>query len=410
MKDRALRHVVQIAVGVVIAALALQALFVLGWIAPVTVSGSSMAPALLGPHRSYRCRDCGHDFAVGLDRLPPGEFAVCPQCGERRGEATSDDRLGQRLAVDRTAFWWHPPRRWDVVVFRCPENAGALCVKRVIGLPGETIELDDGDVIASGRAVRKSFREQQAVRQAVDVGDDRELHRARLGDVACRVSSRWRVTGSNALEFREPITDELSINQAATPPVNRVPDVMLTFDARLAGTGELVVTAMDDRGRCDVVADFSTGQALLRLDDREIARRPLPAVVTKDGVAAAWTFSLFDRQVLLAVGEEVVLAEPWEPRRVSRAATHGTTLSLAARSLRGEIERVAVWRDAYYAVRHSDGRQPGARQKGVVAWRLGPGEYFVVGDNAAISDDSRSWPAKAGLDAKLLIGNPLGAR
>jgi len=50
----------------------------------------------------------------------------------------------------------------------------------------------------------------------------------------------------------------------------------------------------------------------------------------------------------------------------------------------------------------------GGRPVGV--WRLGPTEFFVLGDNPAVSDDSRSWLAPLGLDAKLLVGKPLGVR
>jgi signal peptidase I len=45
-----------------------------------------------------------------------------------------------------------------------------------------------------------------------------------------------------------------------------------------------------------------------------------------------------------------------------------------------------------------------------VECRLNPNEYFVVGDNGAVSDDSRNWIAGPGVDAKLLVGKPLGVR
>jgi signal peptidase I len=57
-----------------------------------------------------------------------------------------------------------------------------------------------------------------------------------------------------------------------------------------------------------------------------------------------------------------------------------------------------------YDIRYGDRPQ---LQQGL---RLGPTQYFVVGDNAVVSDDSRNWFAGPGVDAKLLIGRPLGVR
>jgi signal peptidase I len=61
----------------------------------------------------------------------------------------------QRLVIDRTAFALRPPRRWEVVVFRSPTDARQLCVKRVVGLPGETVSLAGGDVWINGQRIRK---------------------------------------------------------------------------------------------------------------------------------------------------------------------------------------------------------------------------------------------------------------
>ena len=79
--------------------------------------------------------------------------AVCPRCGKLSTHAVSGDAPGQRLLVDRTAFAFRRPRRWEVVVFRSPEDTGQLCVKRVIGLPGETVALENGQLRINGRRV-----------------------------------------------------------------------------------------------------------------------------------------------------------------------------------------------------------------------------------------------------------------
>jgi signal peptidase I len=57
---------------------------------------------------------------------------------------------GSRVIVDRAAYLWHKPQRWDVVVFRCPTKANELCVKRIVGLPGETVSLAGGHVLVDG--------------------------------------------------------------------------------------------------------------------------------------------------------------------------------------------------------------------------------------------------------------------
>ena len=41
--------------------------------------------------------------------------------------------------------------------------------------------------------------------------------------------------------------------------------------------------------------------------------------------------------------------------------------------------------------------------------RLAADEYFVLGDNSPVSDDSRTWPDRGAVVAKLLVGKPLVA-
>jgi signal peptidase I len=53
----------------------------------------------------------------------------------------------------------HHPRRGDVVALRCPHDKDQMCLKRVVGLPGDRIEFQDGLLVVNGeKAVLKPVR------------------------------------------------------------------------------------------------------------------------------------------------------------------------------------------------------------------------------------------------------------
>ncbi len=49
-----------------------------------------------------------------------------------------------------------PPERWDVVVFRYPEEPEVSYIKRLVGLPGETIRISHGDVFVKPPAATRT--------------------------------------------------------------------------------------------------------------------------------------------------------------------------------------------------------------------------------------------------------------
>lgn len=53
---------------------------------------------------------------------------------------------GDRVVANRLAYLKKPPERFDVIVFRYPDDESLNFVKRVIGLPGEVVEIKDGQV------------------------------------------------------------------------------------------------------------------------------------------------------------------------------------------------------------------------------------------------------------------------
>ena len=112
----------------------------------------SMAPTLMGRHMDLKCPKCGYRFQIGGpdDERTPQETrqeAVCPLC-RFAIEPNKDSQYynGDRILVSKFAFDFVEPKRWDVIVFKFPDDAKTNYIKRLIGLPGEVIRIRDGDI------------------------------------------------------------------------------------------------------------------------------------------------------------------------------------------------------------------------------------------------------------------------
>jgi hypothetical protein len=53
---------------------------------------------------------------------------------------------GDRILVSKFSYELGEPQRWDVIVFKFPNNAKQNYIKRLIGLPGETVRIQHGDI------------------------------------------------------------------------------------------------------------------------------------------------------------------------------------------------------------------------------------------------------------------------
>jgi len=54
---------------------------------------------------------------------------------------------GDYLIIDEISYRFNAPKRGEVVVFKYPENPSQKFIKRIVGLPGDTVEIKDGQVI-----------------------------------------------------------------------------------------------------------------------------------------------------------------------------------------------------------------------------------------------------------------------
>jgi signal peptidase I len=53
---------------------------------------------------------------------------------------------GQRILINKLVYKFHEPERGDIIVFPSPDNPDEEYIKRIIGLPGEVVEMKDGIV------------------------------------------------------------------------------------------------------------------------------------------------------------------------------------------------------------------------------------------------------------------------
>ena len=57
---------------------------------------------------------------------------------------------GSRVIGSRLSYHFEDPKRGDIAIFRFPDNEKIYYVKRIIGLPGETVDIVDGKVYING--------------------------------------------------------------------------------------------------------------------------------------------------------------------------------------------------------------------------------------------------------------------
>lgn len=121
----------------------------------------SMAPTLMGAHKDIFCEHCGQQYQVSASsefvsgtQVMSRDMTIASTCATCRGLNAYDFKnnsnhatfSGDRILVSKFDYVFSNPQRWDVLVFKYPKEAHMNYIKRLIGLPGESLLIQDGDI------------------------------------------------------------------------------------------------------------------------------------------------------------------------------------------------------------------------------------------------------------------------
>jgi len=308
--------------------------------------------------------------------------------------ATGRNASGDHLFVDNFSYLARDPRRFEIVVFQFPLLRDRNFVKRVVGLPGEHIEIRDGDIWADGKITKKPplvqatmwrelFPRPNFLAKPKSINDGFQQDVA-AGGTWSRVSeTEMRCVPGKEPSFaffnwREPFTD---LRVAFTA----VPDGYGIVFARITSRGVPVTLRIDAAG--------PSGASSLTVGKTEV---PLAGFQTSGGTPLRLELCVADGETWALVdGREVARAGvPLDARGRNRVELGAATKPVNFRD-------VWVGRDVVYET-----------LGGPAAYDVPKDGFFFIGDNTEQSEDSRKWtvevfhPAGGGAPIRAALSYP----
>jgi signal peptidase I len=468
----------------------------------------SMAPTLMGAHMRFRCPDCGYRFDVNypsesegddmnipsvagpirvmdgarivdgrrvpVSHLEPFYYPTyCPNCGykiDRENPTNEEDAAqnppvyyGDRILVLKYLYLFRDPHRWDVVVFKNPNDPThqyqTNYIKRLIGKPGETIMVLDGNVYIANNAgtepsdftvQTKPRWAQEALWRIVYDNDFYPKGRQRddgqpwvqpwqqqgdgtgwnLGDANTvqRVFKFDNAGGASTITFNKDanpnqnaMTDWVAYDVTGSPgPPTNVSDLKLDcFYQRNSGDGPLrmQLTKREEQFTAEIYSDH------VQLLHSHAGGLPVavgdPVAISPQSGPMHIEFSNVDYRVTLRIGTRDLIQttpEQYHPDipalleefRNGGLAPPPPTVQINAGHQSCVLSHVSLWRDVYYTTSEPHSSMTWAIPKNFPHHlvHLGKDEYFVLGDNSAISGDARYWTIPVELPDENLFCEP----
>ncbi|MHC4759088.1 MAG: signal peptidase I [Planctomycetota bacterium] len=396
----------------------------------------SMASTLKGDHYQIRCIQCGYKYEQGYDsrstrrRNPSGITCRCPSCGFYfESERPLPVAKGDRILVLKCIYQFFNPARWDVVVFKNPLDPTINYIKRLIGLPGETVEIIDGDIYIDGQIARKPTKLQEELLKPV-YDNNYQPARPLQGSFNNHIwqqpfnagESVWKIDENNPTMFllESPI-DKINTmfydtsrgnGFEATYAYNDVmayglrpycSDLLVRLYARSFNKESIIGVELSKyriHYRASIQPDGNVvieklidGEPIEELARKQInisfQEKPIPLIFSN--LDHLLTFQVGEEKLTYDLGPSADDAGLRETRIEPRVKIFGAG-KLA-------LSHMAVFRDIHYTSSKYGNGPPEGRAVEGNPFELKESQFFVLGDNSPSSEDGRWW-GKRGISNK----------
>ena len=362
------------------------------------IAGSSMEPALRGPRLEIVCTNCQSSNSWTYDAWNPSREARCRFCREYLD--TSDPKVTQGETIRYVPIPRLRPStasrpsggqsdlvdRWDILVLEArqddnPEANQANQVKRVVGLPGETIRIAQGRIYADGKPIVPNLTE--FMQQAVLIAH------WELGSNSPSENQSGENSPGKPLEeflsgFAAPIDSALPINAHDSHHPVAVSDIGIAM--RLAQPQsnwnlKFQLAHGDQRIPIELSCYEKDTQVTLLAPGIQEGTDSVPSPSPQIGWIRSWQPTWI--HVVVLGGRLIVFDEGQERWSVAlgpmQEGLGWTELSLVDPP--GLIDRCMIYRGLHYRGIRDSPEQEFTAAEG----------WIVLGDNGTISEDSRYW-------------------
>ncbi|MHC4842751.1 MAG: signal peptidase I [Planctomycetota bacterium] len=390
----------------------------------------SMASTLKGDHFYIGCPQCGYKYDQGSDsrgtrsRSLGGITCRCPSCGfYLKTKGPMPIAKGDRILVLKCIYQFFEPKRWDVVVFKNPLDPNINYIKRLIGLPNETVEIIDGDIYIDGQIARKPAKIQQELWMPVY---DNDFHpaRPRQGDFNGHFwqqpfdmsDSDWQIDKNNPTMFvLDSSIDKINTMSydtsygngfRATYAYNDVrsyrmrpfcSDLMVRFYAQSFDNSIIGTELSKYRTRYQAWVSSAGNVTIEKITSdglkEELIKKQFD--ISLEGKPVEIKFSNVDHLLTLQVDNEKLTydlgSSSSDASPIEREIEPGVKILGA-----GEValSHVAIFRDIHYTSSKRGNGPPDGRAVEGYPFPLKEGQFFVLGDNSPSSEDGRWWSQK----------------